>query len=105
MQLPESERGAWRALRQRQPLEETTRMTKTLKTVGMLPSGSGMRNELLCIAGALWARLHSWRLQRETATSLSGLNDAQLKDIGLHRSEIGTVTRDTGDRLLRYRRL
>jgi uncharacterized protein YjiS (DUF1127 family) len=78
-------------------------MTKLVQMAGAMPSGSNMRDALRSGAGGLWARFRTWRLQRATATSLSGLNDFQLKDLGLHRSEIGTVARGPADNP-RYRR-
>ena len=35
-----------------------------------------------------WAAYLTWRLERATINTLSSLNDRELKDIGLDRSEI-----------------
>jgi uncharacterized protein YjiS (DUF1127 family) len=48
-------------------------------------------------------RFCTWRLQRAASKSLSTLSDLQLKDIGLHRSEIGSALHDAETRR-RYRR-
>ncbi|HEX4894402.1 MAG TPA: DUF1127 domain-containing protein [Hyphomicrobiaceae bacterium] len=45
-------------------------------------------------AKAYWQRYTVWRHRRATARALEGLSDRTLKDIGLDRSEIESVSRD-----------
>ena len=43
------------------------------------------------IAGHIWAALERWHQRRVTRLALLALNDRQLRDIGLDRSEIDLV--------------
>lgn len=43
--------------------------------------------------GRFWSRIRRERNVRRTIASLSALDDMTLKDIGLHRSQIGSVAR------------
>lgn len=38
------------------------------------------------------AAFRRWRLERQTSACLNALSDAQLKDIGLHRTQIASAT-------------
>ena len=54
------------------------------------------RPGFMTIAMCPWQLLANLRLERRTRTTLSGLSDHQLKDIGISRGEIERVSRNTG---------
>jgi len=45
--------------------------------------------------GQLWNRYWEWRTRLATVAVLSGLDDRTLKDLGLHRGEIGSLVYGT----------
>ena len=54
------------------------------------------RQGFMTIAMRPWQLLANLMLERRTRTTLSGLSDHQLKDIGISRGEIERVSRNTG---------
>jgi uncharacterized protein YjiS (DUF1127 family) len=54
------------------------------------------RASFLAIAAQPWQLLANLMLQRQTRTTLSGLSDHQLKDIGISRGEIERVSGTAG---------
>jgi uncharacterized protein YjiS (DUF1127 family) len=54
------------------------------------------RPGFMTIAMRPWQLLANLMLERRTRTTLSGLSDHQLKDIGISRGEIERVSRNTG---------
>lgn len=56
-------------------------------------STAGHRPSIMAIAARPWQMLASLRLQRQTRTALSALNDHMLKDIGISRGEIERISR------------
>jgi uncharacterized protein YjiS (DUF1127 family) len=45
--------------------------------------------------GQLWTRYWEWRTRIATVAALRVLDDRTLKDLGLHRSEIGSLVYGT----------
>lgn len=45
--------------------------------------------------GRLWTRYWQWRTRIATVAVLRALDDRTLKDLGLHRSEIGSLVYGT----------
>lgn len=78
-------------------------MTKLLKTLAPWNSRVAAWQSVPRNVRACWSIYLTWRMRRAASRSLSKLNDFQLKDIGLHRSEIDSAIRD-GTSRWRYRR-
>ena len=57
-------------------------------------STASHRPSIVAIAARPWQLLANLMLQRQTRTTLSGLSDHQLKDIGISRGEIERISRD-----------
>ena len=69
------------------PLQGPTMFYDTSSTTRQRPS-------IAAIAARPWQMLANLMLQRQTRTSLSGLNDHLLKDIGVSRGEIERISRN-----------
>lgn len=78
-------------------------MPKMLKTTNVQDTPAAAVPGMQRIVRGYWARFRTWHSERAASRSLSALSDFELKDIGLHRSEIGSVLRDA-ERRLRLRR-
>jgi uncharacterized protein YjiS (DUF1127 family) len=60
----------------------------TLRTIGHLTSAPTAGR-----AHATWVAFRRWRRQRRAERSLSALDDATLKDIGIYRCQIAGLVR------------
>lgn len=76
-------------------------MTKLPRTIDVRSSRFSVLLDMRRTVGGYWSGFRTWRSRRAASRSMSALSDFQLKDIGLHRSEIGSVLRDT-ERRWRY---
>lgn len=56
------------------------------------PFGAIAIHNLISRAETLGTGFKSWNARRKTVASLSALSDHELKDIGIHRSEIQDVS-------------
>jgi uncharacterized protein YjiS (DUF1127 family) len=61
-------------------------------------------SELIGILKRWQSAFRTWRLERAAIHTLSSLSDRQLKDIGLHRSEIIRAVRDRAPPKRAFRR-
>jgi uncharacterized protein YjiS (DUF1127 family) len=52
--------------------------------------------------GSYWATYITWRVEQAAIAQLRSLTDRELKDIGLHRSEIFSAIRNPRARGRRY---
>ena len=62
-----------------------------MTTTYSLPTRSGRRSLIVPLLQGLLDGLWRRRMRRHTYSSLAALDDRALKDIGLDRSEIGSV--------------
>jgi uncharacterized protein YjiS (DUF1127 family) len=61
--------------------------------------GSGLRAVATACTGMVgggWTAYRSWRLRRLAEAELRGLDDRLLRDLGISRSEIGSLVRNGG---------
>jgi len=59
-------------------------------------TGQYWKRRLVAALKRLWVAYRNWRIEQQTIDQLRSMSDAQLKDIGLVRSQIEIAVRSGG---------